>query len=183
MKIVSIILIYLSFINCFSQDNTELIRMVIEDQKLRESDNDTIDMEPIDKLHRRKVMQFLVEGKIVTNTDKTNAALILQHTALTFCDGQLVSISPENYYLAYTLAKNAFENGDKSAGYFCAATYDRYLLYTQGYQKYGTQRLFDEDTGNEVWAPIDPKTTDEEREKFNVPKLNDLLSQFRIKPQ
>jgi len=181
MKIVSILLMCLSFINSFSQDNIELTSMVIEDQKMRESDNDTIDMEPVDKLHRQKVMQLLAEGKIVTNADKTNAALILQHTALTFCKGKLVSISPENYYLAFTLAKSAFENGDKNAGYFCAATFDRYLLYTTGYQKFGTQRVFDETTGEEIWAPIDPKTTDEEREKFNVPKLSILLSKYRMK--
>ncbi len=179
---ILIALMGMSFMNSYSQDNLELSRMVMEDQKMRESDNDTIDMEPIDKLHRQKVMQLIVEGKTVTNKDKTNAALILQHTALTFCNNELVSISPENYYLAYLLSKSAFENGDENAGYFCAVTYDRYMLYTEGYQKYGTQRVFEEETGNEVWAPIDPKTTDAERAAYNVPKLSVLLSKYKMKP-
>lgn len=62
-----------------------------------------------------------------------------------------------------------------------AATYDRYLLYTEGYQKYGTQRVPDEVTEEEVWAPIDPKTTDEERAKYNVPPLTELLKKYKIK--
>ena len=63
-----------------------------------------------------------------------------------------------------------------------AATYDRYLLYTAGYQKYGTQRVLDELTGEEVWAPINKETTDEERAKYNVPVLKELLKNYKMKP-
>lgn len=55
-----------------------------------------------------------------------------------------------------------------------ALNYDRYLLYTKGYQKYGTQRVFD-DEGNEFIAPIDTiLATDEERMKYNVESLLEL---------
>jgi hypothetical protein len=162
-------------------DNMQLKELVRMDQQMRQSDT-VVEMEPIDKQHRAIVMTLLANGQIKTSTDKFNASLILQHTALTFCNGKLASISPENYFLAYQLAKSAFESGDKSSRYMTAATYDRYSLYTEGYQKYGTQRVPDEVTGEEVWAPIDPKTTDEERAKYSVPPLRDLLKKYKLKP-
>lgn len=162
-------------------DNPQLKELVRIDQQMRQSDT-VVEMEPIDKQHRAVVMFLLATGQIKTNTDKFNASLILQHTALTFCNGKLVSISPENYLLAHHLAKSAFESGDRSAAYMTAATYDRYLLYTEGYQKYGTQRVLDEATEDEVWAPIDSKTTDEERAKYNVPPLTELLKKYKMKP-
>jgi hypothetical protein len=163
-----------------ANDNSELKRLVIIDQQMRQ--NDTLAMEPIDKKHRAVVMSLLANGLIKTNQDKFNAALILQHTALTFCNGKLVSISPENYLLAHELTKSAFEAGDKSAAYMAAVTYDRYLLYTEGYQKYGTQRVNDETTGEEIWAPIDPNISDKERTKYNVPPLAELLKKYKMKP-
>jgi hypothetical protein len=161
-------------------DNPQLKELVRIDQQMRQ--NDTLDMEPVDKKHREIVLSLLANGLIKTNEDKFNASLILQHTALTFCNDKLRSISPENYLLAHQLAKSAFESGDKSAAYMTAATYDRYLLYTEDYQKYGTQRVIDEPTGQEVWAPIDPGTTDQERAKYNVPPLSELLKKYRMKP-
>lgn len=161
-----------------TEDNQELLEMVKEDQKLRTSDTDE-PWEPSDQIRRHRVMELLVNGQIRTDNDKMNAALILQHTGAIFCDGELKSLSPENFYLAYTLAKSAFENGNADAAYFTAATYDRYLLYTEGYQKYGTQRLYEND--EEVWAPIDSTTTDEERAKYNVPSLEELLKQYKMK--
>jgi hypothetical protein len=161
-------------------DNAELKKLVVIDQQMRQ--NDTLDMEPIDKKHRAIVISKLANGLIKTNQDKFNASLILQHTALTFCNGKLVSISPENYLLAHELTKSAFEAGDKSVAYMTAVTYDRYLLYTEGYQKYGTQRVNDELTGEEIWAPIDPNTSDKERKKYNVPPLSELLKKYKMKP-
>ncbi len=162
-------------------DNSQLKELVRLDQQMRQSDT-VVEMEPIDKQHRAIVMFLLASGQIKTSKDKFNASLILQHTALTFCNNKLVSISPENYFLAYQLAKSAFESGDKSVAYMTAATYDRYLLYTEGYQKFGTQRVPDEVTGEEVWAPIDTKTTDEERAKYSVPPLTELLKKYKVKP-
>lgn len=40
----------------------------------------------------------------------------------------------------------------------------------------------DEETGDEVWAPIDPKTTYDERERYDVPKLTTLLSKYKMEP-
>ena len=160
-------------------DNAELKSMVVKDQEIRE--NDTLDWEPIDKTHREQVMWLLANGKVITSEDKLNAALLLQHTALTFCNGELKSISPENYLMAHQLSKSAFESGAKNAAYMTAVTYDRYLLYTTGMQKFGTQRVLDDISKEEVWAPIDPQTTDAERTKYNVPPLNELLKKYKMK--
>lgn len=176
------------FSNCKNQqalnreiqvDNEDLVRMVLEDQEIRNKDD--ADFEPLDKTHRNKVFELLANGLVTTNKDKLNAALILQHTALVFCNDELNSISAENYLLAYHLSKSAFENGELSAANFVAVTLDRYLLYTVGYQKYGTQRVFDDETNEEMWAPIDSLTTDEERRKYGVPSKDSLLLRFKIK--
>lgn len=159
-------------------NNAELEQLVVTDQKMRE--NDTLDMEPIDKVHRLRVMEMLAADQIQTNEDKFNAALILQHTALTFCNGNLVSISPENYYMAYSLCKSAFDSGYSEAAYMTAASYDRYLLYTEGSQKYGTQKIYKEETGEMLWAPIDSTTTDAERAAYKVKPLKELLAESQM---
>lgn len=124
------------------------------------------------------VLSLIGQGELKVPEDKANAALVLQHTGLTFCDKRLVSRSPDNYLLAHHLAKSAFESGYKEARYLVAQTIDRHLSFTQGYQKYGTQRLNDPETGKEEWVPIDRKTTDDERAKYGVPPLDELLKQY-----
>jgi len=120
------------------ESNKELKQLVVKDQELRESESGE-PMELLDKVHRKRVLELLVNGDVRTAQDKFNAALILQHTALTYCNDRLISMSPENYLLAHTLARSAFASGYKEAAYLTAATYDRYLLFTEGFQKYGTQ--------------------------------------------
>jgi len=164
-----------------ASNNSELMEMALEDQKIRTSGGDE-PLEDIDKIHRSRVMELLAESQVKTPVDKFNAALILQHTALTFCNGKIASISPENYHLAYFLSKSAFESGYKDAGYLTAATYDRYLLYTKGYQKYGTQQVYDDKSNELLWAPIDSMTTDAEREKYYVSPLKTLLKEFKMQP-
>ena len=162
-------------------NNLELKKMVEKDQAIRMS-KDVTNLEEIDQLHRNRVFELLALDSIKTNEDKINAALILQHTALEYCGDKLKSISPENYLLAYQFSKSAFNNGHKKAANFVAVTYDRYLLYTKGYQKYGTQRVFEDKTGEEVWAPIDQSTSDQERALYNVPPLDSLLAKYKIRP-
>lgn len=124
------------------------------------------------------VLSLIGEGELKTPEDKFNAALVLQHTPLTFCDKQLVSKSPDNYLLAHNLFKSAFEAGNKDARYLVAASIDRYLSFTEGYQKYGTNRIVNQETGKEELVPIDRKTPDSERAKYGVPPLSTILKQF-----
>ncbi|MFL6209232.1 MAG: hypothetical protein ACJ74W_10310 [Pyrinomonadaceae bacterium] len=131
-----------------------------------------------DEERGKLVLAELGQGTVKTPEDRFNAALVLQHTGLTFCEQRLVSTSPDNYLLAHYLFKSAFEAGYKDARYLVAASIDRYLSLTAGYQKYGTNRFTNQATGQEEWAPIDRKTSDAERAKYGVPPLAELLKQF-----
>ena len=82
------------------------------------------------------------------------------------------------HLLAHHLAKSALEEGHERARHLVAQTIDRYLSMTQGYQKYGTNRFINQQTGEEELAPIDRNTSDAERAKYGVPPLAELLKQF-----
>jgi hypothetical protein len=156
-----------------SPASAELRVMFEEDQTARASlPKEPMEMDDNDR--RRRVMELLARGEVVTAEDKFHAAMILQHTHLRFCGGELASSSPENYYLAYRLASESLSMGFEDARGLVAATLDRYLLYTEGQQKYGTQRTVDPKSGKEVLAPVDPGTTDEERAEYGVPPLEEL---------
>ena len=99
------------------------------------------------------VLEQIAKDALKVPEDKFNAALVLQHTGLTFCENKLVSLSPDNYLLAHHLAKNAFESGHKESRNLVAATIDRYLSFTAGYQKYGTQRVTNQETGKRRVGP------------------------------
>lgn len=182
MKYLLLIIVLLTFHSCENEtpvisDCQELIGMRKADEEMRISDSDE-PWEPSDKKRRLRVLELLVSGKIKTHQDKMNAALILDHTGLYFCNDEMKSVSPENYYLAYLLAKSSLENGNNEAAYFTAVTYDRYQLFTTGIQKFGTQKVFKD--GKEFLAPIDSSTTDEERSRYCIPLLKELLKQNEI---
>jgi hypothetical protein len=114
--------------------------------------------------------------------DKYRAALILQHTAAKICDGQLTSLSPENFLLAFHLSSSALNelkalNDSITIKKECiprmvALNYDRFLLFSVGYQKYGTQFVFDDVTGDMLLAPINTTlTNDEDRKQYQVETL------------
>ena len=124
------------------------------------------------------VLAQIGQGAVKTPEDQANAAIVLQHTGMMFCAGQLTGKSPDNYLLAHHLAKSAYEAGYKEARFLVAQTLDRYLSMTEGYQKYGTNRLNNPETGAEEWVPIDRQTPDSEREKYGVPPLAELLKKF-----
>lgn len=124
------------------------------------------------------VLQELGSGHVVTGEDKVNAALILDHSPMTFRGDQLTAISPNDYLLGHYLAMSAMETGQKGAPFLAAVTLDRYLSMTVGCQKYGTNRFINQETGAEEWAPIDRATFDEERAKYGIQPLAVLLNQY-----
>jgi hypothetical protein len=128
------------------------------------------------------VLSLLGQGEVKTPEDRFNAALVLQHTPMTFREKRLVGTSPDNYLLAHYLFKSAFEAGYQDARYLVAAALDRYLMSTEGQQKYGTQRAINQETGKEELVPIDRKTPDSERVKYGVPPLAELLKQYPEQP-
>lgn len=162
--------------NTAQADNAVIIQMFALDQAMRQ--DPLGNWEETDQRHRQKVMQILAAGQLKTPHDKLRAALIMQHTPLMFCNGKLKSTSPENYLLASMLAQSALDAGLTEAAYMVAAATDRYLLYTQGQQKFGTQRIIDDNGTTELWAPIDTTTSDTERAKYGVLPLAELLQQY-----
>lgn len=158
--------------------NSLLTELAREDQASRSgADVMRTDMERI-----KLVLQELASGRIVSAEDKASAALILDHSPMTFRNDRLVALSPDNYLLAHYLALSAVEMGYGRAKGLVAATIDRYLSMTTGCQKYGTNRFFDPETGKEEWSPIDRATSDEERAKYGIPPLAVLLKQFPEQP-
>lgn len=172
-----------------AKDNPFITELYLKDIRIRELDakTDTVILENFDKVHREHIFKLLATNKVVTARDKLRAAWILQHTAGKLCDGQLTSISPENFLLAYQLSSTALSMLEKendietirkeNAPRMVALNWDRYLLYTSGYQKFGTQFVFDESTAEMLLAPIDTTlSNDEERKKYNVEPLHELIS-------
>lgn len=127
----------------------------------------------------RIVLQRIAAGEVKSGKDRLHAGLILQHTPLEERDGKLKSKSPDNYLLAHYLFLRAMEEGEAAAKYLAAASMDRYLSFTEGIQKYGTNRIIDPKTEEELLVPIDRNTSDEERKRFGVPPLKELLQRYK----
>ena len=129
------------------------------------------------------VLSQIGAGEVKLPEDKFHAALVLDHTPLTFRGKLLVSTSPDNYLLAHHLARSAFEAGYKDARQLVAMTMDRYLTFTEGYQKYGTNRIINQETGKEELVPIDRDTPDSERAKYGISSLAELLKRYPEQPR
>jgi hypothetical protein len=160
-------------------DNLELSRLFEQDQAVRMGQDDP----GSDEGRRARVLELLAAGAVATPQDRFHAAMILQHTGLRFCDGVLQSLSPENYLLAHHLFRSAYQAGLQEARYFVAASIDRFLSFTAGYQRFGTNRVFDPNTGQEMLVPIDRATTDAERAEYGVPSLAQLLARYPEQPR
>jgi len=144
--------------------------MVAEDQNLRM--NDTIDygiVAEADRQHREVVMDLLAQGKISDSKDLHRAALLLQHADPSSCR--------ECYLLAHKLAMEAVRKGRDEARNLAAATLDRYLVFSNKPQKYGTQSNTDS-TGHWYLFPVDPSTTDSMRAEMHVAPLDSLLAEI-----
>ncbi len=177
-----------------TKDNALLEELYLKDVEIRELDEktDTVNLENYDKVHREHVFQLLAENKVLTVRDKIRAAWILQHTAAKLCDGEVTSLSPENFLMAYKLSSTALAQLEiekdtltirkEKIPRIVALNYDRYLLYTLGYQKFGTQFVFDAKTNEMLLAPIDTTlSNDVERKKYYVESLHELLKQYKVK--
>jgi hypothetical protein len=162
-----------------SAQNALLAELMKEDQASRTGDSVARSDEDRIKL----VLQELGSGRVRTSDDQLAAALVLDHSPMTFRNGQLVAVSPHDYLLAHHLARTAFESGNQNARVLVAQTIDRYLSMTAGYQKYGTNRFINQKTGAEELAPIDRNTTDAERAVYGVPPLAELLKRYPERPR
>lgn len=172
-KLIQLLFVFLLSFPAWA-DNSELVQLAAEDQAVRAGGADPRS----DDARRKRVLEIMAGGGVTSPKDKFNAALVLQHTGLTFCDGELKSLSAENYLLAHFLFKEAMQGGVEGANYLAAASIDRYLSFTEGYQRYGTNRVIDQATEKEMLVPIDRSITDEERALHGVPPLKELLERY-----
>jgi hypothetical protein len=152
-------------------DHSVLKELLEEDQAQRMDK----EVSRSDSERRQIVIELLAQGLVRTANDKFAAAMIMQHTGLSYCEGQLKSLSPENYLMAHELFKQSLEMGNEEARHYVAASIDRYLTFTVGYQKYGTNILYNQESQKQEWAPIDRNTSDQERAIYGVPPLKELL--------
>jgi len=177
------------------EDNLTIKNMYRRDIEIRELDakTDTVNLEEYDKVHREKIFEMLASNQVITPMDRYRAALILHHTAAKICDGQITSMNSENFLLAYHLSSTALSQlklkndtitiKKNNIPRMVALNYDRYLLFTRGFQKFGTQFVFDDKTGDMLLAPVDTTlSNDEERIKYHVESLSSLLYKYKMKP-
>ena len=161
-----------------ASDNPVLTELAREDQdyqmgkKIARRDQDRVVL----------VLEQIGAGKVTTAADRFNAAIVLQHSPMTFRNDSLMAVSPDNYLLGHHLAKAAFDAGYAPARELVAQSIDRYLSVTTGVQKYGTNRFINQKTEKEELAPIDRATTDAERARYGVPPLADLLKRYPEAP-
>ncbi len=179
MRFLFVLIVLLTTHISRASNNEELAAMLTADQSSRYSTEGANPQE--DQQRRERVFQLLAGNMVITPADKLAAAVILQHTPLSVCDGIFVSRSVENYLLANELARAAWLEGEERAQRLIAQTLDRYLVYTEGKQRYGTQRFWDEIEQQEVLYPIDPATTDSARVALGIDSLCVLLRTWPMK--
>lgn len=154
--------------------NPLLAELANEDQQSRMGQT----FERTDRDRQKIVLEMIAKGALKDAKDRFNAALVLQHTAMGFCGDQLVSLSPDNYLIAHHLFMQSMAEGHPNAAYLAAAAIDRFLSLTEGKQRYGTNRFINQETGAEELSPIDRSVSDEERAKYGVPPLAELLKKY-----
>ena len=143
--------------------NAELFQLYREDQADRQGDLSKLDWNVVsarDGQRRARVEAILGKGGAKVSDDFFHAAMVFQH-----------GLSPAEFLRSHELALEAIKRDPKNdrARWLAAASKDRYLMNTGKPQLYGTQ--FRKENGKWILHPVDPKVTDEERRKWNVPSL------------
>jgi hypothetical protein len=115
-----------------------------------------------DLQRRQRAMAIAEANGLQTAKDYYHAAHIMNH-------GDTIDDARN----AHLLALHSSELGHRPARWLAAASYDRWQMYQGKPQKYGTNYVYD---GREdrLWD-VDPRTTDEERARWDVPPLAEQL--------
>ncbi|GAA0368413.1 hypothetical protein [Bacillus horti] len=140
--------------------NEELKKIFEDDQHdLRTLPPDRIER---DRERRKRVKEILENGGAEEGIDYIHAAIVFQH-------GEAL----EDWWQAYLLSVKAVQLGFKPK-WLAAVALDRWLIRQGKLLKYGNQVI---PFGKVYRIPkIDPKTTDAEREDWDIPTLAELLS-------
>jgi len=116
-----------------------------------------------DSQRRKLVKQMMNKGKIKTGKDYYIAALIFHH-------GPCIAHAKK----AIFYAEKSISIGYRKAKWLYAASVDRFLTKQNKKQKFGTQFFKKTPNGDWILLPVDSKTTDKERAKFDVPTLKQM---------
>ncbi len=142
----------------------KLQRVFEEDQVDREEnlnwDHDNVwkGVQKRDEARRKEVLNILKEYEdSFTAIDFYHAAMIFQHGS-----------GIEDFRRANDFAKRSMNMGYEKAKWLYAASFDRFLVHSGRMQKFGTQYRRNKEGILEL-LPVDPKTTNDERAKYNVP--------------
>ncbi len=150
--------------------NAELYQLYQEDQGDRSAgDSRKIDWTQVnvrDAARRDRVRQILEAGGATVSDDYFHAAMVFQH-------GPEAADAQRAHQLSLKAAELDPEN--KRARWLAAAAKDRELMRLGKPQLYGTQYVLEKDRW--VLYPVDPSITDAEREKWNVPALDEAKKQ------
>lgn len=152
--------------------NSKLLEKIFRgDQNDRKKDSASLDWGKIsarDNDRRKTVEKLLKDGAIITGRDYYIAAMIFQH-------GPKIIDSRK----AILLSKRSIKLGYKKALWLFAAATDRLLTKQGKEQKYGTQFFRKLNSKKLYLRPICPKTTDEERARFDVPPLHKIKEKLK----
>jgi hypothetical protein len=150
--------------------NAELAQLYDEDQGDRNvrafEQIDWAKIAPRDEARRKRVDEILAGGGAKAADDYYHAAMVYQH-----------GNSPDEIQRAHDLAVKAVElDPAHDAGrWLAAASEDRKLMYEHKPQKWGTQ--YKKVDGKWILWPVDPATTDAQRDAWNVPPLAEAEAQ------
>jgi hypothetical protein len=150
--------------------NPELTRLYDEDQADRNAGSyekiDWTKVTPRDQARRKRVDEIIAAGGAKAADDYYHAAMVYQH-----------GDSPDEIQRAHDLAVKAAELDPKhdAARWLAAASEDRKLMYEGKPQRWGTQ--YKKVDGKWVLWQVDPATTDEQRDEWNVPPLAEAQAQ------
>ena len=138
-----------------------------EDQKDRQNfDLMPEEMTRRDTNRRKEVWNLIEQRAIQTGVDFYYAAFIFHHGLSKADSQQAMKLAKKSIGLKYPKAK-----------WLYAAAIDRLLIKEGKPQKYGTQ--YEKKKGGK-WKllPLDRKTTDTERAKFNIAPVSQLIKQI-----
>lgn len=156
-------------------NNEELTSLFNADQAERENlslnNLKSESFKVINEERRKKVTQLMLKNKLNTGLDYYHAALIFQH-----------GDKPDDIKKANELAEIGWNKGERKAKKIIALTIDRYLMFTNKQQTYGTQFQYDESEKRWKLWPCDPNTTDDQRREMDVPTLEEIEQSLKNLP-
>jgi hypothetical protein len=156
--------------------SSRIKRLFDEDQKARMVDKiDWGKLEREDRIRRQEVLGYILRDQLSSDADFVGAGFIYQHGPC--ANSYLLAHQLAGYAIA--LSEGTLAKGEQAqvSRWLYAATWDRFLRNNALPQRFGTQYT---SVGSECkfeLEPFDPNTTDEERQAYGVPTLEQAKAQ------